>query len=146
MIRTMRDLWSRRSGLLRTEPISVVPALREPAAIAKRREIMPTEIHYHRDFRGQPMRSVVWHTQVPNEEARFAMALVERFGLIAGKPDGEDSAGRAIINTLPVAETVARAFDLAGEAFRVMHERGLMLELLPYEEALDKAREESDRN
>jgi hypothetical protein len=34
-VRAMRDLWSRRSGLLRTMPIFVVMALREPVAIAR---------------------------------------------------------------------------------------------------------------
>lgn len=68
-------------------------------------------------------------TEAPNNEAAFAFQLLSHFGLVAGKPDGEDSSGRQRATMLPVTETVARCFDLAQEAYRVARERGLMVTL-----------------
>ena len=71
----------------------------------------------------------LYYTEAPNQECQFALQMLERFGLIAARPDGEDTAGRQKGELLPVADTVARAFDLAEEAFRVARARGLMLTL-----------------
>ena len=57
------------------------------------------------------------------------MVLVQHFGLVAGKDDGEDSAGRSRGVLQSVEATVARAFDLSRETFRLMRERGLIVEL-----------------
>ena len=72
---------------------------------------------------------VLFQTESPTQEGSFALQLVERFGLIAGQPDGEDTAGRAKARMLTPVETVARAFDLAAESFRVMRERGMLVQL-----------------
>lgn len=74
-------------------------------------------------------KAVLHFLEMPNQEANFALQLLERFGLIAGRDDGEDSTGRAKLQLLPVAETVARAFDLSAEAFRVMRERSMLVDL-----------------
>jgi hypothetical protein len=75
-------------------------------------------------------RKVFLHfLQAPNQEATFALQMLERFGLIAGRDDGEDTTGRAKAQLLSVAETVARAFDLSAEAFRVMRERAMLVDL-----------------
>lgn len=71
----------------------------------------------------------VFQTEMPNAEAQFAMALVERFGLIAAEPDGEDSSGRQKGQVMPVAAVVARAFDLAQASFDAARERGWMVTL-----------------
>lgn len=108
---------------------------------------MTTEIRYRRDFRGEPVRVVVWNSEEPGQEAQFAMELVRTWGLVAGKVEGrEDRAGRAVVENMTVDETVARAFDLAAATYKAMRERGLMLAIAPYEEALEKAREEGERN
>ena len=70
-----------------------------------------------------------YSTETPNEEAKFAFELLGRFGLIAAGLAGEDSAGRARLDLLPVHETVERCFDLAAEAFRLARARGLMVEI-----------------
>jgi hypothetical protein len=71
----------------------------------------------------------IYQTEVPNAEAQFAMALVERFGLVAGAPDGEDSTGRQKLQVLPVAEVVARAFDLSRATFDAAREAGWMVQV-----------------
>jgi len=52
-------------------------------------------------------------TKHPNFEARLATDIATRFALVAGIPDGEDSAGRQKLR-LPTAEELAiRSCDLA---------------------------------
>lgn len=74
-------------------------------------------------------KAVLHFLQAPNQEANFALQILERFALIAGTDGGEDSAGRSKPKALPVQETVARAFDIAAEAFAVMRARGMLIEL-----------------
>lgn len=72
---------------------------------------------------------VMYRTEMPNYEAEYALQLLERWAIVAGKPDGEDSAGRQRLALPEISELVARAFDVSQEAFRVARERGLMLAL-----------------
>ena len=69
----------------------------------------------------------IYETEIPNAQGRFALDLVERFGLIVAQPDGEDSAGRQKAMLLPVGDVVARAFAIADEAFLALREHGLMV-------------------
>lgn len=68
-------------------------------------------------------------TKALDREAEFALALVERWGLVAGVPEGEDSAGRAQLRLLTPAEVVARAFDCAKLAYAEAEKRGLVIDL-----------------
>ena len=68
-------------------------------------------------------------TEAPCAEGRFALELIGRFGLIAGEPDGEDSAGRQKGAVMPVAEVVARACDLSRAAFDALRESGWMVKV-----------------
>ena len=83
-----------------------------------------TDVHDYGD-----KKVVMFHTEMPNSEGTFAMQLVERFGMVAGEWDGEDTAGRAKARLMTPAETVARAFAIAAESFRVMRERGMLVPL-----------------
>jgi hypothetical protein len=108
---------------------------------------MTTEIKYRRDFRGEPLRVVVWNSEEPNQEGQFAMDLVRTYGLVTGKIGGrEDGARRAVMDNMPVDEVVARAFDLAAATFAALKDRGLLISILPYEDALAAARKDSERN
>jgi len=53
------------------------------------------------------------NTEVAEDEARLAFSLIERWGMISGVDDGEDSAGRAKIRLATPEELVARAFECA---------------------------------
>lgn len=66
-------------------------------------------------------------TELPTSEASFAMQLIERWGLVAAMPDGEDSSGRAKLRLPTTDELVNRAFDIATKAYEVAKQRGLML-------------------
>ena len=57
-------------------------------------------------------------------EAAFAMHLIERWGMIAATPDGEDSAGRAKLRPLSATEVVDRACDVSSTAFMAFRLRG----------------------
>jgi hypothetical protein len=71
----------------------------------------------------------VFQTEMPTQEAQFAMALIERWGMVMGMPDGEDSAGRTRLKLMTPSQLVDRAFQVASEAYIVARQRGLMVEL-----------------
>lgn len=72
---------------------------------------------------------LVYDTEVPTSEGRFAFCLIERWGMISSIEDGEDRIGRQKGRLLPVEEVVDRAFDMAHVAFREARFRRLMEEL-----------------
>lgn len=77
----------------------------------------------------------VYTTEVPTEEAKLAMSCIERWGMVAGMPDGEDSSGRAKLGLMPPDELVERAFDVAHLAFSEMRKRQLVLNVPTLDEA-----------
>ena len=64
-----------------------------------------------------------------NNQGRFALQVIERFALVAGGPDGEDSAGRSKIRRLNVREIVSFACDLAEVAFGEFEDKGWLTEV-----------------
>ena len=103
-----------------------------------------TEVVADDGFR--PIRLITHSNLLPDDRGRFAMALIERWGLVAAKPDGEDSAGRAKLACLSPSEVVTRAIETAEEAYRMMAERGMLLEAPKWETLREMAREERERN
>jgi hypothetical protein len=65
--------------------------------------------------------------RAPCTEASLAINLIERWGLVAAKPDGEDSAGRAKLELLTPEELVNRACDTADLVLKECEARGWML-------------------
>ena len=55
--------------------------------------------------------------------------FISRWGMIAGVPDGEDSAGRAKIRLATTEELVKRAFDVVELMFNEAKVRGMTLEI-----------------
>ncbi|TEU01979.1 MAG: hypothetical protein E3J29_00175 [Dehalococcoidia bacterium] len=52
-----------------------------------------------------------------NFQGRLALVLIEKWGTVTGKiTDAEDSAGRAVLDVMPVAAVVKRAFSMAEQA------------------------------
>ncbi len=78
-------------------------------------------------------------------EARLATQLIERWGMVMGKPGGEDSAGRAKIDIMPVDELVTRACDAAQQAAAAFRVRGWVLELPSFEEAAEVSAKLADK-
>jgi hypothetical protein len=59
-------------------------------------------------------------------QARIALRLVEGFGAIAAKVQGEDSAGRSILTLQSPQELVDRCFEIADLCVRECLVRGLV--------------------
>lgn len=93
------------------------------------------------------MNVVAMDLAVPNSKARFALACIERWGVVAGEPDGEDSAGRQQLRMLAPEKVVKRAFRIAELAFAEAKERGWLSKLPTIgevDEILSRAQSEED--
>lgn len=71
----------------------------------------------------------VYSTVVSNMRGNLALKLIERWGLITGIADGEDSAGRAKINQEPINDLVKRAFECADKAYNELEKRDWLLNI-----------------
>ncbi len=55
---------------------------------------------------------------------RIALILIEKWGAVNGKIRGEeDSAGRAVLDVMPVSDVIQRAFDMAEQAVAELERR-----------------------
>ena len=89
---------------------------------------MPTQIAVTEEYGRNSIKKMTVHdTEVFNTEARFASALIERWGLVTGKIDGEDSAGRAILKECSPEEVVNKACETAELAMQSFRRRGWMV-------------------
>lgn len=73
----------------------------------------------------------VCDSEVPGTEARFAMALVERWGMVAGENNGEDSAGRSRLRLATPDELTDRAIAVTEALFSKMRGRGWFTPIEP---------------
>lgn len=65
----------------------------------------------------------------------LAVQLIERWGLMFGRYEGEDSAGRAMTKPEEVETVVHRAFDMASAVYLTAETRGHIVKLPnPFEE------------
>jgi hypothetical protein len=71
----------------------------------------------------------IFQKEVPNNEARMAFCLLEKWGPVCSTFDGETSEGHFKTRPLTPEETVDRAFAIARHAFRRARAEGMMLEL-----------------
>ena len=58
--------------------------------------------------------------------ASIALVLIEKWGTVAGKIEGEDTAGRWKLALQDPVELVSRCFAIAEEFIRVAEEKGLL--------------------
>lgn len=68
------------------------------------------------------------------QEARIAVSLVERWGMVQAKDGGEDSSGRARLELMPVDEVVARACDTAALLMAEVRNRNWVVPVPSWEE------------
>jgi len=73
--------------------------------------------------------------------ADIAMRLIERFGSVAGKTDGEDTAGRARLTLQEPEELVKRCYAIADLFVAEAERRGDISEF-DHRTELDKSRQE----
>ncbi len=62
-------------------------------------------------------------------EAKIAIEMVQRWGIIAAMDDGEDSAGRHRVRLMTTDELVQRACDSAQKLIKEFEKRDWLLEL-----------------
>lgn len=83
-------------------------------------------------------RSFDWkiqHAQVPNTEARMAIAFVERWAMVAAEPDGEDSSGRQKLRRMTPDEIVNHACQTATLLWAQFERFGWLTDIPSPEEA-----------
>ncbi len=64
-----------------------------------------------------------------DRRAEMAILMLEKWGMVTGFPDGEDSVGRAKIGLMPVDQLVERAFFTAEAAYSEIERRGWSMEI-----------------
>lgn len=84
------------------------------------------------------------HTQKGNHVAQLAMAILERWAMVMGKPDGYDEAGRQKLAIMPTDELVDRSIDIAEQAMAKLADRGHMFDLPDTQELFETIKENED--
>lgn len=74
-------------------------------------------------------RVVTHETEQPDQVARLAFSFIEKWGMVAGTPDGEDSSGRQKLRLGTPDEVVQRAFELSTKAFNLARATGHTVEV-----------------
>ena len=70
---------------------------------------------------------IIERPQYENQQARLAVVLVEKWGMIAATTDGEDSAGRQRGKLMEVGEVVERACEMSEQLYQAFEVRDWML-------------------
>lgn len=86
-------------------------------------------------YRNEGPTVQIWQLEQPNWEARLAVQLVERWGMVAALPDGEDSAGRSKARLATPKEITTHACDVAALLVSECRARGWVDRLPSPEEA-----------
>lgn len=94
----------------------------------------------------KPIETLVHERQVLDSRARFALACIEKWGMVCAMPDGEDSSGRQKARPATVAEITDRACNCADAAFEEFQKRGWFIEVPSYQELIDAAKGQEDGN
>src|SRR6185312_692836 len=87
----------------------MMPAVKMENAMSEK-----IEIKVAKQYEDLP-RLVVHEVEHPNFEARLAVNLLEKWGMVAAETDGEDSAGRAKLRLSTPKELAERACNVAAE-------------------------------
>lgn len=82
-----------------------------------------------RAWKSESNEYVLQRETVLHETAELAKGLLERWGLVAGAPGGEDSCGRAKLRLMTPEELVDRAFETAERFMAIAREKGLLLDV-----------------
>lgn len=80
-------------------------------------------------------RKVVTHNrELFDSRAQTCVGLIERWGMIAGKPDGEDSSGRSKYALATPRETVERAVEMVDEMMSAFADKGWIVNVPSFED------------
>ncbi len=93
------------------------------------------EVEYWRKRAYGDDSSVMIHGRVGySMRANLAQQFVDRWGMVAGIPDGEDSAGRQKLRLATPAELAARAVESANALFDAMDAAGWKIDVPSFTE------------
>lgn len=96
----------------------------EPKLIAKNDKL---ELYAVPGRYGERPGIMTHDTQSVDVRAKMAAAFVERWALVAGEPDGEDSAGRQKLRTMTAEELAGKACKVVDALFSEFESRGWIL-------------------
>lgn len=85
-------------------------------------------------------------TEAPNFEARLAIALVEKWGMVSGVEGGEDSSGRAKLRLMTPGEVVERAVATSELLAKTIREKNWMTIIPSFEEGKQIAKDQRKKN
>lgn len=92
----------------------------------------------------------VWETEHLTMEGKIALAMVERWGLVQGQEDGEDSSGRAKLKLMVPEDVVARAMTVTELFITAVRSRNWTTIVPSFEEAdaiiAERARIRDEKN
>jgi hypothetical protein len=81
-------------------------------------------------------------SEILENEARLAMIMIEKWGMVAALPDGEDTTGRQKMRIMTPTELVNRAFITAKLAMAYARKNGLVhIAVDPFDETLNENKE-----
>jgi hypothetical protein len=84
---------------------------------------------------------VVYHSmETLSDKARMASTFIERWGMVAGRPDGEDSAGRQRLSLLTPSELVQRACQTVDALYAEFQSRGWTVKVPGYDEMFGESK------
>jgi hypothetical protein len=91
-------------------------------------DVIPTksgefEIIFRERYGNRPEPTVATRKQL-TMRARMATALIEKWGMVAALPDGEDTSGRQKMRLMKPKEIVQHAIDVSKMAINAFEEEG----------------------
>lgn len=100
----------------------------------------PVEFTAFDNYQG-PAAWAINKREMMTPEAEFAWHFIEKWGMVAGVPDGEDSAGRQKLRVATPAEIVQRATETAEGFWQAIQAKGWVQDIPSQEEAAAKVEE-----
>lgn len=105
---------------------------------------IPIELRTSDRFDGT--RMIIHERRTCSMEARMATIMLEKWGMVAAAPDGEDSAGRSKLHLSTPEELVTRACNTAAAAVAEFERRGWLVDVPSYDELKKMADADRGRN
>lgn len=85
----------------------------------------------------------LYYAEVAGQEANCVLHLIDRWGMVAAVPDGEDSAGRQKLRLMTPEELTTRAMQTAEVAFRTLRAHGWIAPSIELTEAPAEVRKQA---
>jgi len=90
-------------------------------------------------------RYVIHNTVQPDQRALLACQFAERWAVVAGLPDGEDSAGRQKLRAMTPGELAQHACDCVTALFMQFDDRKWLLHVPSYDEVIASLNEPEEQ-